>query len=493
MNLIRTLIAGAAVAALTTATFAATRPPAPPAPPAPAPLAAAPANGPMTETGYRFGPAGPVTVYRTSKEPGRFVVFVSGDGGWNQGVVDMARQLARMDATVVGVDIRRYLAQTQAGAEAFYPAGDFAALAQAVQKDLGFTRYHRPVVVGYSSGATIAYGALAQAPAATFQGAIALGFCPDLKTPKPMSAGVGKLAHRPDPALGFVYAPSATLTAPFIVMQGGRDETCPAAQAHAFMAQVPRGRIVDLPKVGHGYSVPANWAPRLATAFASLYPAASAPAAPVASGSAARRLAGLPLVEVNAPGHGDTMAVLYSGDGGWAGIDQGLAAGLSRGGVPVVGYDALRYFWTARTSDEAARDLTAVLRRYMAAWGRSRVILAGYSFGADALPAIVARLPPDIRSHVRLVALVGVSKDGELEFRPGDWLNLTASSAYPLAPVLQGLRDVPKVCIYGDRERNDACPGFAPGLIQPIRVAGDHHFDGDYAPVSNAILRAAGI
>jgi len=493
MTLNRILLAGAAAAVLAT-TLAAAKPQPPQAAPAAATARtpAPPNTGPLTETRFQFGAPGPVTIYRASREPDRFIVFISGDGGWNQGVVDMARQLARMDATVVGVDVRKYLATSQAGPGAFYPAGDFATLAQAVQKKLGFTRYHRPVVVGYSSGATLAYGALVQAPAATFQGAMGLGFCPDLKTAKPMSEGVGKLSHTSDPTLGFVYAPSRTLTAPFIAMQGGRDETCPAPQAHAFLAQTADARVVDLPKVGHGFSVTANWAPQFASAFASLYPTVSGPAAPVAAAAGAQRLAGLPLVEMRAAGRGDTMAVLYSGDGGWAGIDQGLAAGLTRAGVPVVGYDSLRYFWTPRSPDEAAQDLTAVLERYMGAWGKSKVILAGYSFGADALPTIVAHLPPALRSHVKLMALVGVSKDGELEFRPGDWLNLTATSAYPIAPVLQRLSDVPRVCIYGDKDPEDACPAFAPGLIRPLRVAGGHHFDGDYGPVSDAILRAAG-
>ncbi len=37
------------------------------------------------------------------------ILFVSGDGGWNQGVVDMARELAGMDALVAGIDIVHYL------------------------------------------------------------------------------------------------------------------------------------------------------------------------------------------------------------------------------------------------------------------------------------------------------------------------------------------------------------------------------------------------
>lgn len=71
---------------------------------------------------------------------------------------------------------------------------------------------------------------------------------------------------------------------------------------------------------------------------------AAAPAAPAA-------VSDLPVIEVAAqPGtSSELFAVLLSGDGGWAGLDKEVAAALSKSGVPVVGVDSLRYFWTPRT------------------------------------------------------------------------------------------------------------------------------------------------
>jgi len=204
-------------------------------------------------------------------------------------------------------------------------------------------------------------------------------------------------------------------------------------------------------------------------------------------------LPNLPLVENPAQGKGDTFVVLYSGDGGWVKIDRGLADGFTKAGVPVVGCDSLRYFWRARTAAEGAADLTAILDHYSAAWRRPKVIVAGYSFGASALPAIVAQLSPRARAHVRLLALVGVRDRSELQFHLGDWLDLTSADARPVAPVLARLGSMPRICVFGDRDRRDACPAFAHGLITAIKVGGDHHFSGDYAPVSAAILRSAGL
>ncbi len=432
---------------------------APPSPPVP--------MGPLTETPFHFGSFDAVTIYRRAAEPGRFVVLISDKAGWRPELTDLARRLTTQDATVVGVDLRRFLpaAEQAAGSHGLYPAGDFSELAQAAQKTLKFSGYHRPILIGQGAGAALAYGTLAQSPVGIFQGGAGLDFRADLATARPLVAGDGGLVHAAAPQGGFTYAPNSKLSTPFVIVGPN------AAPARAFAATLPQGRVEpDLPQ-----------------ALAAIAPVAVA--APQAS---AARLAGLPLVEVPTASNGDTLAVFYSGDGGWAGIDRGLAEGFVKAGVPVVGYDSLRYFWSRRTPQAAADDLAAVIRHYQAAWGKKQVILAGYSFGADALPIIVQHLPADLRGQVRIVALLGTDSTGELEFHPGDWLDVGAKDSYPITPVLASLKDLKIVCVYGSEEHGDACPTF-PAQVRKIGLPGDHHFNGDYDAVGRALSQAAGL
>jgi type IV secretory pathway VirJ component len=198
----------------------------------------------------------------------------------------------------------------------------------------------------------------------------------------------------------------------------------------------------------------------------------------------------LPVVEVPARGNADTVAIFYSGDGGWAAFDRNLAAGLARQGVPTVGVDSLRYFRTRRSPDGAAADLAAIARRYMAAWRKPRILLVGFSFGADALPLIIPRLPPDLRASLRGVALISPGGSGELQFHLGSWLDRPGAAAVPLAPLLARLRGAPALCIYGDRDPASACGAFGPGLVRAMRVPGGHHLGGDFDALARAILRA---
>src|SRR5438093_10410180 len=102
----------------------------------------------------------------------------------------------------------------------------------------------------------------------------------------------------------------------------------------------------------------------------------------------------LPLVEVlSTRGSSDTFVVFVSGDGGWAAIDKSIAATLADSGMPVVGLNALQYFWKKKTPEEAARDLESIITAYSTKWNKPRVLLIGYSRGADVLPAMIHRLP----------------------------------------------------------------------------------------------------
>jgi len=441
--------------------------------PVPPPAVIPMTNAPLTETPFRYGSVGATTIFRRGAEPSRFVILISDKTGWTPVMTDLARQLTASDATVVGVDLPRFLAaaQREAGNHGLYPAGDFSELAQAAQKALKFSGYHKPILVGQGAGAALAYGTLAQSPAGIFQGGVALDFTPVLATAHPLLAGDGGLTHVAASG-GFAYQPEAKLSVPFMALQA-------TSAAHDFFGQIPSARVQPL-------AAGSALAPQVAQALAAVTPTAALPRV------SAAQLAGLPLVEVPAAPGGDTMAVFYSGDGGWAGIDRGLAQGFVKAGVPVVGYDSLRYFWTKRTPQQAADDLTAVIRHYQAAWGKKRVVLAGYSFGADALPIIVQYLPADIRGQVRVVVLLGTDSTGELEFHPGDWLNASAKDSYDIAPVLTALKDLPIVCIYGQQEHDDACPVF-PAQVRKVGLPGDHHFNGDYDAVGRALKDAAGL
>ncbi|USQ95573.1 virulence factor [Caulobacter sp. RL271] len=220
---------------------------------------------------------------------------------------------------------------------------------------------------------------------------------------------------------------------------------------------------------------------RLLAAFAALALTAAAPM------SAPAKSHEIPIASDKA---GDTLAVLYSGDGGWGVLDQKVARHLADNGVPTVGVNSLTYFRTKRSPAGAAQDLADALRAYESQWGRKNVVLIGYSFGADALPAILPQLPAALRAQVTHIVLIGTGSNGDLQFHPVSWLNLTSRDSFPVRPAIAAIKDVKITCVYGDKERADICPTLPDAEVAKIRLPGGHHFNGDYAALGDAVLRA---
>ena len=218
---------------------------------------------------------GTVTVYRGQSPPRHVVLFISGDGGWNLGVVEMAQRLRDSGALVVGIDIRTFMKSLETSSSCAYPAGSLEELSRAIQRRYGLASYVPPILAGYSSGATLVYAALAAAPPETFAGAISLGFCPDLEIQRPLCEMRGLAAMKRPKGVGFDLAAYARSTVPWMVLQGEVDQVCDAGTTRRFVDHTGSARLFSLPQVGHGFGVPS----RLAVQFLQAYRAiADAPA-----------------------------------------------------------------------------------------------------------------------------------------------------------------------------------------------------------------------
>ena len=269
------------------------------------------------------GRFGTVTVYIPDGKPQSVAIFLSGDGGWELGVVSMARALTDLHAVVIGVDIREYLASLRKaaqrpGAPCQMIAADFESLSHQVQKEIGMSEYYVPVLVGYSSGASVVYAALVQSPPGTFAGALSLGFCADQDFGGAALCPGSGLHYTQNAQHELVLAPAPSLKQSWIALQGQQDQVCDAHATEVFTARVPAGTLVKLPLVGHGFSVERNWLPQFRAAYAQLTPRAEARSERPAD------ISDLPLEEVHASGSSNEFALLITGDGGWAGLDQEL-------------------------------------------------------------------------------------------------------------------------------------------------------------------------
>ncbi len=197
----------------------------------------------------------------------------------------------------------------------------------------------------------------------------------------------------------------------------------------------------------------------------------------------------VPVVEVPAAKPSETVTLFYSGDGGWRDLDRDVAAQMAELGYPVVGVDALRYFWEHKTPEQSAADLAVLMQHYREKWGAKHFVLAGYSFGADVLPAIYNRLPADAKKDVSSVILLAFARSGSFEIEVQGWLGKAGQEA-ATGPEMARLPGPKVLCVYGIEEKNESGCTQPQAVGENLQLPGGHHFDEDYPALAKRLVNA---
>jgi len=382
--------------------------------------------------------------------PMRSVVLLFSDhGGISAADRTAAAALAKSGALVAEIDSDAYLARLDAlGEECHFVIPDIELLSRQLQRSHHGATYHAPILAGRGLGGALAEAALVQAWPATIAGAVSLDPATALGSAAPFCG---------DP-LGSRPALQGFWSVGFTAAGAGRARI-EALKAGGMPVEIDEASTLDALVLPHLPEVPE-----------------------------ATDVADLPLIEMAADQPSDLLAIVVSGDGGWRDIDMDLAESLRKSGVPVVGWDSLRYFWSEKTPERTAQDLAAVLQIYMAKWHATRVALIGYSFGADVLPFAVNRLPGDLQGSIVQISLLGYAGRADFEITLTGWLGAPPSDrALPVAAEIAKLPAGIIQCFYGADEKDSACLSLPKGA-EIIRMAGGHHFDGDYQGLAEKIL-----
>jgi type IV secretory pathway VirJ component len=438
-------------------------------------------------------PFGTLHLVRPRDPAAGLVIYLPGARGWDAEAAATAREAAGEGHLVAALDwsaAQRNQTAAQAGQPpACWDLGEkMVRLADWVDEREGLSKDALPTLLGEDEGAALVYAAQLQSPEHRFHAAVTVGFCPRWPAAALPPCRIEALTDaliQGDRLLPADRVPNAWFLFP------SATGACPAAEFAAFAERVSNARVATGAPGPAPVPAPGENLTPLGSLMQWLDPRIPDQVSVVAS---EKDIAGLPLVEVRAPNEDPhTFAVMLSGDGGWAALDRGISAELARKGISTVGWDSLGYFWKPRTPAQAAHDLTRVLRHYLDAWHKERVILIGYSFGADALPFMANALPDDLRPKIGLAAFLGLGRTAAFEFHLSDWIGAERGTDAPrVFPQVEALTWTRNLCVYGADEEDSLCPELTRVGTRVHKVAGDHHFDGDYPGVADLIVAGAG-
>lgn len=175
-----------------------------------------------------------------------------------------------------------------------------------------------------------------------------------------------------------------------------------------------------------------------------------------------------------------SIVFFISGDGGWNSFDQAFADEYAKLGYHVIGLNALKYFWQKKSPQEAANNIAQILNEYLLLFKKDKIILCGYSFGADVLPFIYTRLPLQIKGQVVKLKMLSPASFTDFEIHISDLLGSKNSlRSMQVASELHKI-SIPTICFYGSEEEikplaNYKAPNFSINI-----VSGDHHYEQNF-------------
>lgn len=425
-------------------------------------------------TKYDLGMISQPHILRPQGKVASEVVLISDAGGWSDKENAVAQKLVSAGSLVIGIDYPSFLASlnkydVSQNDGCIYMVSDIESLSQQVQRSIADSTYQLPIIAGVGAGGAMAMTIAAQTPDATVAGTLAVN----------PTDGIGLKQE--------LCTPAEKATNGDLVSFGLQDGTLPNPIVATFTADAPKDGRAHLEQIQKEHpdvqitdSDEDDVYAALSTGLTDL----------IKTLDSEKSALGLPIDVMSTKPTEDTLAIIYSGDGGWRDIDKEVGSYLQDQGIPVVGVDSLHYFWSERDPQQTADDLSRIIEYYTKRFKVQHVVLIGYSFGADVLPASFNRLKPQAKSKVVQMSLLSLSRKVDYVISVMGWLG--AASEGKGGDPINDLKSInPKLvqCIYGkDDDEDVACPALNSTGAEVIAMAGGHHFDDDYETLSKKII-----
>lgn len=201
----------------------------------------------------------PARVVHAAGTPKGLIIYFSGKSGWDRQSDHVALNLSADGYAVIGIDSPTFLAALeQADISCIHPVQPLIALAQRIQRDMGWPVYRKPALAGHGMGGTVVYATIAQAVPGMFLGGISYDYDGFVPGEKPWCSVNGYDAARvKTPVHGWHPGATRQLPTPWRLLLP--DDPSPALAK--LLAATPNTRI--LPAAGEAAGIDAALEPLL--------------------------------------------------------------------------------------------------------------------------------------------------------------------------------------------------------------------------------------
>jgi type IV secretory pathway VirJ component len=183
------------------------------------------------------------------------------------------------------------------------------------------------------------------------------------------------------------------------------------------------------------------------------------------------------------------IVFFITGDGGMKKFSADMVNILAGKGYPVIGLNALKYFWSKKTPQQSAADVSALLQYYSSQWNNHSFILIGYSMGADVLPFIYQHLPANFQSQTQHLVFMSPSSSTDMVVHISDMLGKTSTPGSMNVPAaMNTITGKPLLLVFGQDEKDFDLKSLSISNYHHLVLPGGHHYNEDAQGVVQQIL-----
>lgn len=193
----------------------------------------------------------------------------------------------------------------------------------------------------------------------------------------------------------------------------------------------------------------------------------------------------MPIIESKSTANLDYYAILLTGNGGWRKLVQSITQYLNQKNVSVVAINTKKYLLSRKRPIQICCDLETLIDRYNNKWKGKKVILIGYSMGAEILPFAVNCMDDHYKQKINDLILIGPGQKATFKVKLRDYY-WEVNRGEDIYPELLKMNKV-KTYVICDDHRFSIGHKNLDGVVDHDFLGGGHHFGGDYNKLSSLV------
>jgi type IV secretory pathway VirJ component len=203
-----------------------------------------------------------------------------------------------------------------------------------------------------------------------------------------------------------------------------------------------------------------------------------------------KNISDLPVMTYISSDTSKPIILYYTGDGGFNSFSTKFVQHFNTKGYPVISFNCLKHFWKSQTPGQSAVDASNLISYYENLWKRRKVILIGYSFGADIVPFIFTRLPKNQMENISQIILLSPSNHTDFEVHVTEMLGENSEGVDNVPAEINKINQKPILILSGEKEDDDLnIAALNISNYKKVTIPGGHHYDGNPSSVAETIIK----